>query len=91
MTSYEFEVAAKNAVICMLENRGIEADITDLHLTWFVHLIGNKKCMVWGPPMGKMYAEVTYSLESSLMYVDLYEKIDHTEMHDYELDTEVHI
>ena len=41
--------------------------------------------------MGKLYAEVTYSLESSLMYVDLYEKIDHAEMHDYELDTEAHV
>lgn len=91
LTSYEFEVAAKNAVINVLREYDIDVSIEDLHLTWFVHLIGNKKCMVWGKPMGKMYAEITYSLESDVMYVDLYEKKDHRELHAYELDTTVHI
>lgn len=91
MTSYEFEVAAKNAVIDVLRKYDINATIEDLHLTWFVHLIGNKKCMVWGKPMGNTYAEITYSLESDVMYVDLYEKLDHVELRSYELDTEAHI
>ena len=91
MTSYEFEVAAKNAVIDMLREHSIDATIDELHLTWFVHLIGNKKCMVWGQPMGTLYAEVTYSLESDMMYVDLYEKKEHKELHGFELDTDVHI
>lgn len=90
MTSYEFEVAAKNAVIEMLKAHGISATIEDLHLTWFVHLIGNKKCMVWGEPMGKLYAEVTYSFDSTVTYVDLYEKKDHRVLYAHELDTEVH-
>lgn len=91
MTSYEFEVAAKNAVIDMLKEYDIEASIQDLHLTWFVHLIGNKKCMVWGQSMGNLYAEVTYSVESDMMYIDLYEKKQHKQLHGYEADTEAHI
>lgn len=91
MTSYEFEIAAKNAVIDMLRDYGIKATIEDLHLTWFVHLIGNKKCMVWGNPMGKMYAEITYSLESDRMYVDLYEKKKHAELASFDIDTEAHV
>lgn len=91
MTSYEFEVAAKNAVIAELKQYDIDTSIEELHLTWFVHLIGNKKCMIWGQPMGNMYAEITYSLESDVMYVDLYEKKGHKELRGYEMDIEVHI
>lgn len=91
MTSYEFEVAAKNAVIDALKDFHIEATIADLQLVWFAHLIGNKKCMVWGPPMKSMYAEVTYSIESGMVYVDMYEKKSHKQLHMYEIDTEVHM
>ena len=88
MTSYDFEVAAKNAVIDMLARRGIEAEIDDLQLVWFTHLLGNKKCMIYGPVMANLYAEVTYSHESYMVYVDLYQKMDHRELHEYELNTE---
>ena len=51
MNSYEFEVAAKNVVIDMLAKRGIKAKIEDLQLVWFTHLLGNKKCMIYGEVM----------------------------------------
>lgn len=89
MTSYEFEVAAKNVVIDMLAKRGIEAKIEDLNLVWFTHLLGNKKCMIWGEPMANLYAEITYALDSQMVYADLYMKMDHRDLHDFELNFEV--
>ena len=47
MTSYEFEVAAKNAVLKVLEEEfDILLSIQDLELVWFTHVIGNKKCLI---------------------------------------------
>ena len=85
MTSYEFEVAAKNVVIDMLAKRGIEAKIEDLQLVWFTHLLGNKKCMIYGPVMANLYAEITYALDSQMVYADLYMKMDHQDIHDWDL------
>lgn len=88
MTSYEFEVAAKNVVIDMLAKRGIEAKIQDLNLVWFTHLLGSKKCMIWGSPMSNLYAEVTYAFDSQMVYADLYQKLDHRDIHQWELNFE---
>lgn len=88
MTSYEFEVAAKNVVIDMLAKRGIEAKIEDLNLVWFTHLLGNKKCMIYGPVMANLYAEITYALDSQMVYADLYQKLDHQDIHDWDLNFE---
>lgn len=88
MDSYEFEKAAKNVVIDMLAKRGIDAKIEDLNLVWFTHLLGNKKCMIWGEPMANLYAEITYARDSQIVYADLYMKIDHRDLHDYELNYE---
>ena len=43
MTSYEFEVAAKNAVIDIFNDLRIE----DIQLVWFTHTLGNKKCCLY--------------------------------------------
>ena len=91
MTIYMFEVAAKNAVIDILAAHGITASIEDLNLVWFTHLLGNKKCMIYGPVMGKMYAEITYASGSNSVYVDLYEKIDHRDLHSFDLDFEAKV
>lgn len=88
MTSYNFEVAAKNVVIDMLAKRGIEAKIDDLQLVWFTHLLGNKKCMIYGEPMANLYAEITYARDSQMVYADLYQKLDHQDIHDWDLDFE---
>ena len=90
MTSYEFEVAAKNAVVEMLKERGIQTKIDALQLVWFAHLLGNKKCMIWGPVMEDYYAEVTFSQEAMVVYVDLYKKDDHRRLYAHELDLTVH-
>jgi hypothetical protein len=89
MDSYSFEVAAKNAVIEMLEKRGIEAKIEDLQLVWFTHLLGNKKCLIYGPVMANLYAEVTYARDSDMCYVDMYMKMDHKDIHGFDLNFEV--
>ena len=72
MTSYEFEKAAKNAVIQTLSEN---ISIDQLDLVWFVHELGYKKCTIWGQPMGNRYAEVTYNRDKDEMYVDIYQKI----------------
>lgn len=91
MTSYEFEVAAKNAVIELLRENGVDVSIGDLQLVWFAHIVGSKKCMIWGKPMQNKYAEVTYSIESDVVYVDLYEKKQHKQLYAFEIDTEAHM
>lgn len=90
MNSYEFEVAAKNAVIKELAKIDIAAGIADLNLVWFTHLVGNKKCMIWGECMGKHYAEVTYVKDARAMYVDLYEKVSHSMLIERHIDTVAH-
>ena len=72
MTSYEFEKAAKNAVIMTLSE---DININELDLVWFAHELGYKKCTIWGRPMGNRYAEVTYNRDKDEMYVDIYQKI----------------
>lgn len=72
MTSYEFEKAAKNAVIKVL---GEDIKISQLELVWFAHELGYKKCTIWGVPMGDRYAEVTYNRDKNEMYVDIYKKV----------------
>ena len=77
MTSYDFEKAAKNAVIDVLGDGII---IYQLEMVWFAHELGYKKCTIWGEPMGDKYAEVTYNSDKDEMYVDIYEKISNTKI-----------
>ena len=72
MTSYEFEKAAKNAVIMTLNE---DINISELNLVWFAHELGYKKCTIWGKPMGYKYAKVTYNRDKDEIYVDIYQKI----------------
>lgn len=72
MTSYEFEKAAKNAVIQTLSE---DISIDQLDLVWFAYELGYKKCTIWGQPMGNRYAEVTYNRDKDEIYVDIYQKI----------------
>ena len=80
MTSYEFEIAAKNAVIKIYADQGKEMQINDLEMVWFAHTLGFKKCTIWGAPMGIQYAEVTYNRDKNEMYVDIYQKISNTKL-----------
>lgn len=75
MTSYQFEVAAKNAIIDTLNTvLDDQLKISDLDFVWFSHTLANKKCMVWGPKLKNYYVEVTYSHEKHEMYIDVYNK-----------------
>ena len=77
MTSYEFEKAAKNAVIDVLSDdvNFMNITIDQLDFVWFAHELGYKKCTIWGRPMGNRYAEVTYNRDKDEMYIDIYQKI----------------
>ena len=77
MTSYDFEKAAKNAVIDVLDE---DIAIDQLEMVWFAHELGYKKCTIWGEPMGNKYAEVTYNRDKDEMYVDIYQKISNTKI-----------
>ena len=77
MTSYDFEKAAKNAVIDAMSE---DIVINQLDMVWFAHELGYKKCTIWGKPMGDKYAEVTYNRDKDEMYVDIYEKIRSTKI-----------
>ena len=77
MTSYDFEKAAKNAVIDVLSE---DIVIDQLEMVWFAHELGYKKCTIWGEPMGNKYAEVTYNRDKDEMYVDIYQKISNTKI-----------
>ena len=79
MTSYEFEKAAKNAVISSLNEmdkfNNVDIKINDLDMVWFAHTLGYKKCTIYSKLMNDYYAEVTYNRGSSKMYVDIYKKV----------------
>ena len=77
MTSYDFEQAAKNAVIDVL---GEDIAIDQLEIVWFAHELGYKKCTIWGEPMRGKYAEVTYNRDKDEMYVNIYQKISNTKI-----------
>ena len=75
MTSYEFEVAAKNAVAKIIgETYDEEYNIHELHLTSFSHVLGNKKCTMIDCGVNNRYYEVTYDAVKNAMYVDVYDK-----------------
>lgn len=75
MTSYEFEKAAKNAVVkIMAEQFGLKVSFRNLQVVWFTHTLGHKKCTLYAVDMGHYYAEVTYNAVKDEMYVDIYRK-----------------
>lgn len=87
MTSYEFEKAAKNAVIrVMKEKHGLELTIDELDLVWFAHELGYKKCTIYAQRLGHFYPEVTYNRDKNEIYVDVYLKQSNTRIPAEEFD-----
>lgn len=79
MTSYQFEIAAKNAVIKVCrEQYGEDFDIKMIQTVWFAHLLGNKKAILIDNGMNRRFYEVTYNHEKNEIYVDAYEKQSNT-------------
>lgn len=92
MTSYQFEKAAKNAVVnVMKEKHGIAVGMDELQLVWFAHTLGHKKCTLYAHVLGNYYPEVTYSLEKHELYVDVYEKVSNTRIKGSYMDFEAHV
>ena len=79
MTSYEFEVAAKNAVIkCIKEHHGERYTIEDINMVWFAHVLGNKKAILIDNGKNDRLYEVTYNATKDELYVDEYSKLNNT-------------
>ena len=75
MTSYDFEKAAKEALISTIEEKyGEKYGIENISMVWFAHILGNKKAILIDDGDNKRIYEVTYSLANDQMYVDVYEK-----------------
>lgn len=90
MTSYEFEVAAKNAVIAVIQQEyDDEYNIPQIQMVWFAHVLGNKKAILIDNGMNMRMYEVTYNREKNELYVDVYEKQHNEKVTD--IDTEVHV
>ncbi len=87
MTSYEFEKAAKNAVVrVMKEKHDLELTIAELDLVWFAHELGYKKCTIYAQRLGHFYPEVTYNRDKNEIYVDIYLKQSNTKIPAEEFD-----
>ena len=76
MTSYEFEKMAKNAAIKSAEKYDRGLTIEDMHIVWFAHVLGNKKCLMFTEKLEGLYFEVTYNSLKEEIYVDTYGKLN---------------
>lgn len=89
MTSYQFEVAAKNAVIdVILKNHDEVFTIKDLSLVWFARILGDMKAIIDHGVNNRLY-EITYNIDKDEMYVDEYDKKTNTVFYSNMIDTEV--
>ena len=78
LSSELFEQIAKRVVADTLRNvYNIDVSHEELHFVWFAYVLKNMKCLIWGPKMNGMYAEVTYSAANKVVYTDIYEKRVH--------------
>ena len=75
MTTYLFEVAAKNAVIDLVAKKYHEDFlIEDISVVWMTHVLAFKKAVLIDNGENDRMYEVTYNWEKDEMYVDIYEK-----------------
>lgn len=75
MTSYEYEVICKNALIKILKQKYDEDfKIQDLHLVWYSKALQNHKCVIVDLKDNQRYYEFTYNGNNEELYVDIYEK-----------------
>lgn len=90
MTSYEFEVAAKNAVIdTCREQFGEDYDITGIQFVWFAHIMGYKKAILIDRGENQRMYEVTLDITKSRLYVDTYRKLSNVVVNWGDIDTKV--
>lgn len=91
MTGYEFETAAKNALVNVLKDEyGKEVSVEDLQFVWYSDVAGNKKCCLYASVMGNLYADVTYNKGAEIMFVSIYRKTTNRILQKEELDIVLH-
>lgn len=82
MSTYEFEKAAKNAVIDVIHEKYGEAYVIEqINVVWMVHLLGYKKAILIDGGANQRIYEVTYNRDMEEMYVDAYEKASNSVYH----------
>lgn len=92
MNSYDYCVAAKNAIIKVAKEKyGEDYTIEDIQVVWMVHLLGFKKGIYIDNGQNQRIYEVTYNRDKNEMYVDAYEKQSNTVIFDYQIDTVAHV
>ena len=92
MSSYEFEVAAKNAVAeACLKYYSEEYGIKDIQMVWFAHILGFKKAILINNGQNLRIFEVTYNRDKDEMYVDTYSKSSNDILRQADIDTIAHI
>lgn len=75
MTSYDYEVICKNALIQKLkELYNEDLTIKDLHLVWFSKALQNYKCIIIDLRPNKRMYECTYNGNKDELYLDIYNK-----------------
>jgi len=91
MNSYDFCVAAKNAIIKVAKEKyGEDYKIEDIQVVWMVHLLGFKKGIYIDNGQNLRIYEVTYNRDKNEMYVDAYEKQSNTVVSGDEIDVVAH-
>lgn len=75
MTSYEFEVICKNALIDKLKTLYNEDfNIKELHMVWYAKELQNHKCTICDLRDNQRYYECTYNGDKDELYIDIYNK-----------------
>ena len=90
MTSYEFEVAAKNAVIKRNFDCNEHYEIQDISIVWHAYILGYQKAILIDNGHNLRLYEVTYNPDRDEMYLDEYEKKENMVFTADMIDIEVH-
>lgn len=75
MTSYEFEMAAKKAVVDECKYIGENVIVEQVSIVFFAYTLGNIKATLIDGLLNNRYYEVTYNKAKDEMYVDVYMKV----------------
>ena len=78
MTTYEYEVICKNAIIDWLKEKNINRKISDLHTIWFAKTLSNIKCIIAKNLETKapLIYEFTYIAHKKEILIDCYKKVN---------------
>lgn len=74
LNEYEFEVAAKNAVIDLLSNK-INLSIADIQMRNMSSSMGNKTCELYTLRLPGYILNANFSEESGNMYIEIFKKL----------------